>query len=125
MPVAETFTFADENGESLSQYAQLDTLVTMVDTAHFTHYLASEETVQDTQEATDEEDTRTLVNLLTEQIEFANVIVMTKTDLVDTKTKDMIRGIINKLNPPAKVVESIHGDMDMTNVLNTGLFDFE
>lgn len=125
LPVAETFTFEDESGQSLSDYARLDTLVTVVDAANFVQNLSSEETVQATGESLGEDDHRSLVTLLTDQIEFANVIVISKVDLVEPAIVDQIRGIVTKLNPEAKILEAVNGNVDIKDVLGTGMFDFE
>ncbi len=125
LPVAETFTFEDESGQSLADFARLDTLVTVVDAANFITYLSSEETVQATGESLGEDDTRSLVTLFTDQIEFANVIVISKVDLVEQSVIDQIRGIVTKLNPDAHIIEAIKGDIDIKEVLGTEMFDFE
>lgn len=125
LPIAETFTFDDESGDVLSDFARLDTMVTVVDTANFMNYLASEDQLKDTDESLGEEDTRTIVGLLTDQIEFANVIVLSKVDLVSKDAVGTIRGIVTKLNPDARIIEAIKGDVVLDQILNTGLFDFD
>lgn len=125
LPIAETFTFDDESGDILSNFAKLDTMVIVVDTANFMNYLASEDQLKDTDEYLGEEDTRTIVGLLTDQIEFADVIVLSKVDLVDKETVCTIRGIVAKLNPDARIIEAVKGDIPLDEILNTGLFDFD
>jgi G3E family GTPase len=125
LPIAETFTFDDESGDILSNFAKLDTMVTVVDVASFMNYLASEDQLKDTDESLGEEDTRTIVGLLTDQIEFADVIVLSKVDLVDKGTVGTIRGIVAKLNPDARIIEAVKGDIPLEQILNTGLFDFD
>lgn len=125
LPVAETFTFEDENGNSLSNIAKLDTMVTVLDAFNFLKDYSSDEMLQDRGEAAGEEDERTIVDLLIEQVEFADVIVLNKTDLVSEKDLNELENIIKKLNPEAKIVHSSFGKVPLDTVLDTNLFDFE
>ena len=125
LPIAETFTFDDESGDILSNFARLDTMVTVVDTANFMNYLASEDQLKDTDESLGEEDTRTIAGLLMDQIEFADVIVLSKVDLVSKDTVGTIRGIVAKINPEARIIEAVKGDIPLDQILNTELFDFD
>lgn len=125
LPVAETFTFTDENGDTLSDFAELDTMVTVVDAANFINDLQSIEELCDRQIGLDETDDRDISLLLVEQIEFANVIVLNKTDLVSEEDRQRLRSMLQKLNPEARVVESQHSKVALTEVLNTGLFQKE
>jgi G3E family GTPase len=126
LPVAQTFTYQDEaNGIDLSQISTLDTLVTVVDCFNFIKDFSSVETLQAMQVSQIEGDTRTIVNLLTDQIEFANVIVLNKTDLVTAEQVGLIRKLIQKLNSEAKIIEAARGQVDLHEILHTGLFDFE
>lgn len=126
LPVAQTFTYQDEaNGIDLSKISKLDTLVTVVDCFNFMRDFSSLETLQQRKASDMEGDTRTIVNLLTDQIEFANVIVLNKTDLVSPEQVGMIRGLIKKLNSEARIITAEMGKVDLDKMLNTGLFDFE
>lgn len=125
LPVAETFTFEDEHGVVLHDYARLDTLVTVVDGAHFLSQYASEKTLGDITSLDVPDDERTLVHLLTDQIEFANVILISKADLIDDATYARISGIITKLNPSATIFPMTHGIVPLEYVCNTGRFSFE
>jgi G3E family GTPase len=126
LPVAQTFTYQDEaNGIDLSKISKLDTLVTVVDCFNFIKDFSSLETLQQRKVSDMEGDTRTIVNLLTDQIEFANVIVLNKTDLVSAEQVGMIKGLIKKLNSEATIITSEMSRVDLDKILNTGLFDFE
>jgi G3E family GTPase len=125
LPVAETFTFADENGFSLSDIATLDTMVTVVDAYNFSKDYGSQDSLSDRGESAGEGDDRKLVDLLIEQIEFADVIILNKTDLVSPNEVGALKGIITKFNPGAKIICSEFGKVDLTEILGTGLFDFE
>lgn len=125
IPVAQTFTFADpENNIDLSRFARLDTMVTVVDAFNFGRDFGSPEKLND-RDLTDEEDTRTIVNLLTDQIEFADVIILNKSDLVSPKQLGELKAIIQKLNPVAKLVATQFGQISPHEILNTKLFNFE
>lgn len=126
LPVAQTFTYRDEaNGIDLSKISQLDTLVTVVDAYNFIRDYCSTDTLK-ARELTDmQDDYRTIVNLLTDQIEFANVIILNKTDLVSEEEKGVLKAMLRKLNAEAKVIESCFGKIDLKEILHTGLFEFE
>lgn len=125
LPVAETFTFVDENGQALSDFATLDTMVTVVDAANFINDLQSVEELRDRCIGLDETDDRDISLLLVDQIEFANVIILNKTDLVSDDDRDTLRAMLRKLNPDAVVLESVRGKVPLTSILNTGLFQKE
>ena len=126
LPVAQTFTYQDEEkGIDLSKISSLDTMVTVVDCFNFIKDYSSLETLQQRKASDMEGDTRTIVNLLTDQIEFANVIILNKTDLVSTEQVGMIKTMIKKLNSEATIVTGEMGKVDLKYILNTGLFDFE
>jgi len=126
IPVAQTFTFVDEeNGIDLSRFSYIDTMVTVVDCFNFFKDFGSNELLLDRELTDIEGDYRTIVNLLTDQIEFANVIILNKTDLVEPKTVGLLKAAIQRLNPKAKVLESSFGKIDSSKIINTGLFDFE
>ena len=126
VPVAQTFSFVDEeNGIDLSKFSFVDTMVTVVDAFNFFKDFGSPESLKDRDLTDMEEDDRSIVNLLTDQVEFANVIVLNKTDLVSEESIGALRGTIKKLNPHAKVIESSYSKVSPTEILNTGLFDYE
>jgi G3E family GTPase len=125
MPVAETFTFEDENGESLSQFARLDTMVTVVDAKAFLRDWESGHLLKDRKLELGEEDHRSIVSLLTEQVEFADVIIINKTDLVSHDELLKLEGILRYLNTSAKIEYSQRGQVELNKVLDTKLFDFE
>jgi len=125
LPVAETFTFADESGVSLSDVARLDTMVTVVDALNFIKDYRDPKTLIARGLELDPTDTRTLSELLIEQIEFADVIVVNKLDLVTESEKMSLIAILSKLNPAAKIIEAVKSKVPLSSVLNTGLFNFE
>tara|TARA_A200000159_G_scaffold78140_1_gene72382 strand:- start:3097 stop:4317 length:1221 start_codon:yes stop_codon:yes gene_type:complete len=126
VPVAQTFSFADEeNGIDLSKFSTIDTMVTVVDAFNFFKDFASPEKLVDRELTDIEGDYRTIVDLLTDQIEFANVIILNKTDLVDKNTLGVIKEVIHKLNPKAIIIESSFSKVALSKIINTGLFDFE
>lgn len=125
LPVAETFTFEDENGDSLSQFARLDTMVTVVDAVNFLDDYEQADALQARGEHLGDEDERSVSDLLVDQIEFANVIVISKTDLVTPERLQHTIGVVKSLNPDAKVYPSENGSIPPQNLLNTNLFNFE
>ncbi len=125
LPVAQTFVFEDEHGASLSSLARLDTMVTVVDAARFLDDLAATETVAERGETRDEEDERTIVDLLVDQVEFADVIVVSKVDLVDAETLHRVEASIRSLNATARIVRAQHGRVLLREVLGTQRFDLE
>tara|TARA_B100000767_G_scaffold11815_1_gene11444 strand:+ start:1475 stop:2683 length:1209 start_codon:yes stop_codon:yes gene_type:complete len=125
LPVAATFDFRDEDGESLSDVAQLDTMVTVVDAVNLFNDYSSHDFLRDRGETLGEEDERTLVNLLVEQIEFADVVVLNKIASADEYKLDAARKIIRSLNADAEILEANHSEVPIDAILNTGLFDFE
>ncbi|MFT5422081.1 MAG: G3E family GTPase [Candidatus Endobugula sp.] len=125
LPIAETFTFADENGVSLSDIATLDTMVTVVDAVNFLNDYEAAKSLQDSGESLGEEDERSVTDLLVEQVEFADVILVSKTDLVEPAAVEQLTAIIKTLNTTANIVPIRQGQVDIDEVLHTGLFDFE
>lgn len=125
LQVAETFTFEDEVGESLNALARLDTMVTVVDGFNFLRDYSSYDSIAQRGESLDEEDNRTVVDLLVEQIEFCDVIILNKTDLMTKSEQDRLRAILHTLNPRAQIITSSFGKVPLDRVLNTHLFDFE
>ena len=125
MPVAETFTFEDENGISLSDVARLDTMVTLIDAVNFLKDYDEAKYLNDTGESLGEDDHRTIADLLIEQIEFADILLITKCDLVDEATVKRLTAILKKLNTHAKIIPIKNGKLPINTVLNTNLFSFE
>lgn len=125
LPVAETFTFADEDGVSLSDIATLDTMVTVVDAVNFLKDYDQAQYLQETGESLGEDDERSVADLLVDQVEFADVILISKTDLVERKELERLKAIIKALNTHAKIIPIKNGNVDIDAVLNTQLFNFE
>lgn len=124
LPVAETFTFEDENGVSLSEFARLDTMVTVVDAYNFLKDYSSFDSLTSRGESLGEDDERNVVDLLIDQIEFCDVIVLNKVDLINSEEKENLFGILHSLNPRAKIEISEFGQVKLDKILNTNLFDF-
>lgn len=122
MPVAETFTFEDEKGECLSLVAELDTMVTVVDAGNFLKDFGSWDDLTDRQVGLGEEDKRNIVDLLVDQIEFANVILINKTDLVSPYELEQLNRIMRQLNANARILNATEGRVDLKCVMGTGLF---
>jgi G3E family GTPase len=125
MPVAATFAFARDDGATLGDIARLDTMVTVVDAANFLPELAGGDELAERGLDQYEDDERTVSDLLMDQIEFADVIVLNKLDLVDEESADRLRATLTRLNPAARVVPAVHGRVKVGDVLGTGLFDLE
>lgn len=125
LQVAETFTFADSEGNSLSNLAQLDTCVTVVDCFNWLKDYNSKDSLQNRGQATSPKDSRNVTDLLIEQVEFANVIILNKIDLVSKDELKQLEGIMKKLNPDSKIIHSVYSKIDLTQVLNTNLFSIE
>jgi G3E family GTPase len=124
MPVAATFDFRTEEGFSLADCAQLDTMVTVVDAAAFLRDYASHDSLADRGETAGEDDGRMLVDLLVEQVEFADVIVVNKTDLLPEPELRRLESILATFNPGAEIVRASHGLVPLDRVMGTGRFDF-
>ncbi|MGW6384679.1 GTP-binding protein [Peribacillus butanolivorans] len=126
VPVAQTFTYVDENvGIDLSKFCRLDTMVTVVDAKNFWQDYASGETLIDRMQATDEADQREVVDLLIDQIEFANVILLNKIDLMKADEVAELNAVLQKINPDARIIETSHSQVPLKEIMNTYLFDFE
>ncbi|MGY6121782.1 GTP-binding protein (plasmid) [Paraburkholderia strydomiana] len=125
MPIAETFTFVDDDGASLSDVARLDTMVTVVDAFNFLRDYGSADALAERGIAATDEDDRTLVELLVEQIEFCDVLVVNKADLVSADELTRLQRILARINPRAVQVVSRFGAVPLDQVLNTGRFDFD
>ncbi len=125
LPVAETFTFEGEDGESLSSVARLDTLVTVVDGANFTEDYRRAAELRETGESLGEDDERNVADLLVDQIEFCDVLLVSKTDLIDEDARRSVIGTLRALNPEAEIIPIRQGAVPLDKVLDTGRFDFE
>ena len=124
LPVAETFTFEDEDGVSLSDVSKLDTMVTVVDAVNFTKDYYEAKDLQEVGESLGEEDQRSVADLLVDQVEFADIILISKTDLVNQKDIDKLKAVIRNLNTDARIIPISKGNVSTTDILSTGLFDF-
>ncbi|MFC3162613.1 GTP-binding protein [Ciceribacter thiooxidans] len=124
LPIAATFEFRDEDGRSLSDIARLDTMVTVVDAANLLRDYSSSDFLVERGEAAGPEDNRTIVDLLVEQIEFADVVVLNKVSLASEQDRDTARKIITGLNADARIIEADFGAVAPGDILGTGLFDF-
>ncbi|MEL6745326.1 MAG: GTP-binding protein [Pseudomonadota bacterium] len=125
LPVAATFDFRDEAGKSLSDVSRLDTMVTVVDAVNLLQDYSSHDFLKDRGEVLGEEDDRTLVHLLTDQIEFADVVILNKISDAGPQRVDAARKIIRSLNGDAKIIEVDQSNVDSSEILDTGLFDFQ
>ncbi|GJD36093.1 zinc metallochaperone GTPase ZigA [Methylobacterium aerolatum] len=125
LPIASTFSFRDEEGGSLSDVARLDTMVTVVDAINLLKDYGSNDFLRDRGETAGEQDTRTLVDLLVEQIEFADVVVINKARDVTAEHLALVRAVVRGLNGDARIVEASQGQVPLDAVLDTGLFDEE
>lgn len=126
LPVAQTFSYAfEELGMDLTKLCRLDTLVTVVDALNFEEDFMSLDSIADRDLNEDDDDERNIVDLLTDQIEFANVIVINKADLSTLYKLEEIKRVLKKLNPEAHIITTSHGKVEPAEILNTGLFDFE
>ncbi|MBF6035869.1 GTP-binding protein [Pseudomonas sp. P155] len=125
LPVAETFTFRDEHGQSLSDIARLDTMVTVVDGVNFLPDYQAAESLASRGEILGEEDERSITDLLIEQIEFADVLLISKIDLISQREREELIAILQRLNAQAQIIPMVMGEVPLEKILNTGRFDFE
>ena len=125
LPVAETFTFEDENGRGLGTLARLDTMVTVVDAANFRVLWDETDSLQDIGQSLGQEDQRTVTDLLADQVEFADVIILNKSDLTTPEQLAELRALIQQLNPRAEILTAERGAVPLDRILNTGRFDFD
>lgn len=125
LPVAQTFTFEAEDGSSLASVARLDTMVTVVDASSFPAGLEAHDTLADLAIGLSDEDDRSLASLLVEQVEFADVIVLNKLDLASPEQRHAVEARIKALNPGARLVPAVRGEIPVEAILGTGLFDME
>ncbi len=125
MPVAATFDFRDEAGDSLSDVARLDTMVTVVDGMNFLLDYQAAESLASRGETLGEDDERSITDLLIEQIEFADVILISKIDLISSREREELMAILERLNAQAEIIPMVMGEVPLNKILNTGRFDFE
>lgn len=126
LPVAQTFTYVDEEqGIDLSSLTRLDCMVTVVDAYHFWQDYHTRETLRDRSQQAGEEDTRGVVHLLIDQVEFCDVLIINKCDMVSEAELDQLEQALRSLQPRAKMIRTSHGKVDPMEILNTHLFDFE
>ncbi|WP_047535310.1 zinc metallochaperone GTPase ZigA [Pseudomonas sp. 11/12A] len=125
LPVAETFTFRDESGQSLNDIARLDTMVTVVDGMNFLLDYQAADSLDSRGETLGEEDERSITDLLIEQIEFADVILISKIDLISSRERQELMAILERLNARAEIIAMVMGEVPLKKILNTGRFDFE
>ena len=123
MPVAETFTFEDEDGSSLGEIASIDTMVTVVDAPNFLRDYSTTERLADRGQAVAEEDERTIVDLLADQIDFADVILVNKTDLISSEEIHQVHGMIRALNKKDIINETVNSEVPLKEILGTGMYD--
>ncbi|MCM5704553.1 zinc metallochaperone GTPase ZigA [Larsenimonas salina] len=125
LPVAETFTFEDEDGQTLADVARLDTLVTVVDGVNFLAQYRAAEALSEVGETAGEDDERSVSDLLVDQIEFCDVLVISKTDLIEPETLKELTAVLSRLNPEADIVPITRGNIELDRVLDTHRFNFE
>lgn len=125
LPIAETFTFEHEDGQSLADIARLDTLVTVVDAVNFLADFEAAQDLAERGESLGEDDERSVADLLIEQVEFCDVLVVSKTDLVTSQQLQRLMAILRSLNSRARIIQADNGQVELTQILNTGLFNFE
>lgn len=125
LPVAATFAVRDTDGSSLADVAPLDTMVTVVDAGSLVNDFSSTDLLADRGESLGAQDQRALVDLITEQLEFANVIILNKIDRLDAEGRRTANALVRALNPTARIVEANWGHVPLDSILDTGLFDFE
>ncbi|OIJ16533.1 cobalamin biosynthesis protein CobW [Anaerobacillus alkalidiazotrophicus] len=126
VPVAQTFSYIDEEmGIDLTKYCKLDTMVTVVDANRFWHDFESGETLLERQQALGEDDTRDVVNLLIDQVEFCNILILNKCDMLSEEALKQLEGVLKKIQPEAKLIKTEYSNVDLNEIINTNLFDFD
>ncbi|MGP7818053.1 GTP-binding protein [Niallia sp. 01092] len=126
VPVAQTFSYIDEElGIDLTKFCKLDTMVTVVDANRFWHDFESGDSLLDRKEAVGEDDIRNIADLLIDQIEFCDVLVLNKCDLVAAEDLTKLEKVIRTLQPSAKIIRTVNSVVDPKEILNTNLFDFD
>ncbi|MGB9088806.1 MAG: zinc metallochaperone GTPase ZigA [Pseudomonas farsensis] len=125
LPVAETFTFRDEQGRSLSDMARLDTMVTVVDGLNFMRDYQAADSLASRGESLGEDDERSISDLLIEQVEFADVLLLSKIDMISQHEREELTAILRSLNARAQILPMVMGEVALSRILDTGLFDFD
>jgi G3E family GTPase len=126
IPVAQTFSYIDEEmGIDLTQFCRLDTMVTVVDANRFWHDFDSGESLLERKQALGEDDTRDVGNLLIDQIEFCDVLILNKCDMLSEEEVRQLEGVLKKLQPQAKFIKTNYSHVDINEILDTKLFDFD
>ena len=125
LPIAETFTFRDDAGVSLSDLAKLDTMVTVVDALNFMNQYFEAPFLAEIGEVAEEDDQRNIADLLVDQIEFSNVILISKADLVSSAALAELQALLASLNRDAEIIPMVMGNAPLAKLLNTGHFDFD
>jgi len=126
IPVAQTFSYIDDAmGIDLTQYCYLDTMVTVVDANRFWHDFGSGDSLLDRKQAVSNVDERNIADLLIDQIEFCNVLILNKTDLVKAEDLEKLEKVIRTLQPEAKIIRTQHCNVDLQEIVHTNAFDFE
>ena len=126
VPVAQTFSYIDEElGIDLTAICRLDTMVTVVDANRFINDINSEDLLIDRDQSVSDEDERTIADLLIDQVEFCDVMIINKTDLVSKDALNRLEQVLTTLQPEAKVIKTVNAKVDLSEVLNTQRFDFE
>lgn len=126
VPVAQTFSYIDDElGIDLTSICQLDTMVTVVDAHRFTHDIHSEDLLYDREQSVDDTDERSIADLLIDQVEFCDVLVLNKTDLITDAELDKLENVLRQLQPEAKLIQSVNAEVPLNELLDTGRFDFE
>lgn len=126
VPVAQTFSYIDEElGIDLTSICRLDTMVTVVDANRFVNDIRSEDLLADRDESVDDEDERTIADLLIDQVEFCDVMIINKIDLISDEALEKLENVLRALQPEAKIIKTVNAKVELSDVLNTQLFDFE
>jgi G3E family GTPase len=125
LPIAQTFVFDDPDGASLRRLARIDTMVTVVDASTILEQFQSEDLLLDRGEEVSEDDERTIAHLLIDQLEFADVVVVNKTDLVDEATRGKVRQLITSMNPRCRIVDATYADVPLEAIVNAKAFDLD
>lgn len=125
LPIAETFTFEDDNGQRLSDIARLDTMVTVVDGANFLAQYNEAQSLQEAGQSLGSDDERNVADLLVDQIEFCDVLLISKSDLIDPEQMAELTAVLRSLNPEAEIIPISKGNIPIDKVVRTGLFNFD
>lgn len=126
VPVAQTFSYIDDElGIDLTAICRLDTMVTVVDANRFVHDINSEDLLMDRDQSVDETDERSIADLLIDQVEFCDVLIINKIDLISEEELAKLEKVLSALQPIAKIIKTTNSEVDLKEVLNTQRFDFE